>query len=310
MPPKNFLSCDWGTSHFRLRLVETELLKVLAEVKTPEGAAHISLAGPPGGRATRFEKVLLKHTRLLFEKAGTEAVACVVSGMATSNIGWHELPYAPVPLKVSASCLVTRTLSVSGLTVMLVSGVHTADDVMRGEECELLGLAGLEPGLASGSCCLVLPGTHSKHLQLERNTLTNFTTFMTGEIHAHLRESPTLRAALAGDGGPVLEPEFLAGVSEARKMGLLAALFKIRSRPLVSGGGCFDGSSFLSGALIGAELLRLPKGSASFLAGTEPLRGLYELAASALGVPLRMIPLEKAVLATLRAHREILLFHS
>ena len=32
-PGSHFISCDWGTTSFRLRLVETHTLRVLAEVK-------------------------------------------------------------------------------------------------------------------------------------------------------------------------------------------------------------------------------------------------------------------------------------
>ena len=34
-----FLSCDWGTSPFRLRLVERASLKILAEESSKEGNA-------------------------------------------------------------------------------------------------------------------------------------------------------------------------------------------------------------------------------------------------------------------------------
>ena len=36
---KNFFSCDWGTSAFRLRLVDAETLKLLSEIKTDYGIA-------------------------------------------------------------------------------------------------------------------------------------------------------------------------------------------------------------------------------------------------------------------------------
>lgn len=304
-----FLSCDWGTSYFRLRLVETESLEILAEVKTSEGVAFVSKAGLDDERALRFEKILLGHARTLFDRAGVEATVCVVSGMASSNIGWQELPYNSVPITVTASSFFTRTVATSEITVLLVSGIHTGDDVMRGEECELLGLAGLEPRLSSGSCCLILPGTHSKHIQLRDNTLAGFRTFMTGEIFAQLKECATLRAALAMD-GPIVREEFFAGISTAREIGLLASFFKIRSRALVAGNGGVHGPSFLSGALIGSELLHLPQGEPVFLAAASPLGELYELGATALDVPLHIIPKETAALAPLRAHREILVSQS
>ncbi|MEM7380806.1 MAG: 2-keto-3-deoxy-galactonokinase, partial [Bacteroidota bacterium] len=35
--PDYFISCDWGTTNFRLRLVETSSLQVLTEVRTDKG---------------------------------------------------------------------------------------------------------------------------------------------------------------------------------------------------------------------------------------------------------------------------------
>lgn len=302
---RNFLSCDWGTSHLRVRLVGTETLRVLAEIKTPEGAAAIHQAGPETERASRFSQTLLACARQIFRQANTEAEVCVVSGMATSSIGWVELPYALAPLPLSADHLVRHTISLPGLEAVLVSGVRTADDVMRGEECEALGLVGLQPELATATGCLVLPGTHSKHIRLDGGVLRTFTTHMTGEIYAQLRQSPTLKAAVSAE-GPVSEKEFLSGVAAASESGILAALFKIRSRTLTPGHCDLHGSSFLSGVLIGSELLQLPPGCPVFLASTPPLCELYALAAAALEKPLRVIPPEILPLALLSAHRDLL----
>jgi len=302
---RNFLSCDWGTSHLRVRLVETSTLQVLAEIKTDDGAAMISQAGPERECAARFSQTLLACVRQLFELAGTEAEVCVVAGMASSSIGWMALPYAPTPLNLSADSLVSHALSVSDLSVVLISGVCTGNDVMRGEECELLGLIGLQPDLAAARTCLILPGTHSKHIQLDDGVLSSFTTHMTGELYTHLRQTPTLRAATSVE-GPTSEREFLAGVASAGRDGLLAALFKIRSRPLTSEHGDLHGPSFLSGVLIGSELRHLPDDRPVFLASTPPLCDLYALAAAALQKPLRIIPPATLPLALLHAHRDLL----
>jgi 2-dehydro-3-deoxygalactonokinase len=34
-----FLSCDWGTTSFRLRLIEADSLKVIGEIKSEQGIA-------------------------------------------------------------------------------------------------------------------------------------------------------------------------------------------------------------------------------------------------------------------------------
>ncbi len=302
---QNFLSCDWGTSHLRVRLVDTETLRVLAEIKTGEGAAALNQAGPESEREARFSQTLLACARQLFRQAEVEATVCVVSGMASSSIGWRELPYAAAPLPLSADTLVRHTIPLPGLSVVLVSGIRTADDVMRGEECEALGLLRLQSDLAAATGCLILPGTHSKHIQLDAGVLRTFTTHMTGEVYAQLRQTPTLKAAVSED-GPISENEFLSGVAAASRDGVLAALFKIRSRTLTPGHRDLHGSSFLSGILIGSELIQLPPDRPAFLASTPPLSELYALAAGALKKPLHVISPEILPLALLSAHRDLL----
>src|SRR5439155_22401473 len=70
-----------------------------------------------------------------------------------------------------------------------------AEDVMRGEETQLLGLGTLWPGF-SGVVCL--PGTHSKWVQLTGRRVERFATAMTGELFEVLRTHSVLRHSFAG----------------------------------------------------------------------------------------------------------------
>jgi len=224
--------------------------------------------------------------------------------MASSSIGWIELPYATAPLFLSPANLPTHTFLLGDLRIKLISGVRTDDDVMRGEETEIMGLLGLRPDIASA--CVVLPGTHSKHIRLDRNRLVGISTYMTGELYEHLMGSPTLQAALATD-GPTFEPEFLAGVRTVREIGLPAALFKIRVRPLIADHDFLHGRSFLSGLLIGSELLDLtPTPPPIYLSCSPCVSTLYTLAAERLGIPLSIVSPETLRLALPWAHREFL----
>ena len=48
---KNFISCDWGTSSFRLRLIETDTRQVLAESRSAQGiATAYALCREAGGK--------------------------------------------------------------------------------------------------------------------------------------------------------------------------------------------------------------------------------------------------------------------
>lgn len=308
MHPRAFLSCDWGTSYFRLRLVETVELTVLAEIKTTEGVAHISQTFAPEQRRLKFEETFCRHSKSIMPKSKTVASHCVISGMASSSLGWMELPYAEAPLMLAARNLKTHTFvlpSEPSLTVSLVSGICTADDVMRGEECELLGLAAQHPDLILSPSCLILPGTHSKHISLEKDMLTGFTTYMTGEIYAQLPQMPTLKAALTAEGS-YYENEFLAGVDAAKEFGLSASLFKIRARSLLSDRKDHHAPSFLSGALIADELLHVSFNRNVFLGGNMTLAGLYILAAERLDLPLQLLPPNILETALLHAHRNLL----
>jgi 2-dehydro-3-deoxygalactonokinase len=154
---------------------------------------------------------------------------------------------------------------------------------------------------------VILPGTHSKHIHLEGRNLEGFVTTMTGELFTHLRELPTLRGALAA-GGEISEAEFREGVFAAQKFGLLAGLFKIRTRSLIAPHPGLEASSFLSGLLIGEELISLKStvGATVFLAGSPALHPLYLLAGEQIGQPLEPIPPEVLQQSLLHAHRSLL----
>lgn len=304
----HFLSCDWGTSHFRLRLVQTDTLNVLAEVSTDEGAGKIGASRSASERDRRFGEILAAHARKLFARTGRSAANCVISGMASSSLGWIELPYAWTPLPVCAEYLTTHRLGieVSGhgsLQVVLISGVRTDRDVMRGEETEILGLLKSLPEIVHAkSACLLLPGTHSKHVRLEQGVLVRFSTFMTGELYSHLRSMPTLSAAFS-DEDAFSEEEFFAGVDRGWTDGFSASLFQVRTRVVLPPERRRGGASFLSGLLIGAELAHLDAtGSALYLGGAPRLRSRYAEAASHRGVKFRSIPDNVITRSVVRAH--------
>ncbi|PTX93852.1 hypothetical protein DB345_19955 [Spartobacteria bacterium LR76] len=308
MPSREFFSCDWGTSHFRVRLVNSATLEVRDERVSEEGVSSIFRASSTDDRPALFAGVLGRHLHEVIAESGTGADRCVISGMASSTIGWVDLPYAVAPLPLHPSRLERTTflLPVDGrdISIVLVSGIRTTDDVMRGEECELLGLLELCPELVQERCLVVLPGTHSKHIVMEGRILADFQTFMTGELFAHLRKMPTLSPMLEDEGD---ESDFLRGVRSARDVGLTAALFKIRARRVIGGARHGASAAFLSGLLIGDELLHTPDGLAVYLAGAGHLHSLYLRAGEALGLSVRALSPEILRQAVVCAHRMMVL---
>ena len=93
-----FIAGDWGTSRLRLRWHGPEGLR---EVASEEGAARLAARG--GDRALVFREAL--QTALL-RLGAPVGLPVMVSGMASSSIGWRELPYAPLPFSLEGSSVV------------------------------------------------------------------------------------------------------------------------------------------------------------------------------------------------------------
>lgn len=269
----HFVSCDWGTTNFRLRLIGGP---VAAEVRTDEGAAKLAAQG--GDRAAAFRETLARG----LERLGAAAdLPVVISGMASSTIGWCELPYAHLPFALDGRDAVSRCLEGR---IHLISGVRSEDDMMRGEETQALGLAALLGAQLPPAAIFLLPGTHAKHLEVRSGAIVALRTFMTGELFDLLARQSVLRHST--EAAASLDREgFLAGVAAARRLPLTAALFQVRTRQVLAQRAAAENASFLSGLLIGAELAELAgRQLPVILAAGEPLRTSYALAAEALGI--------------------------
>ncbi len=101
-----------------------------------------------------------------------------------------------------------------------------------------------------------LPGTHAKWAVVENNTITDFRTFMTGELFDVLSRHSILGATMhPGD-----EPHWdafthgLTAAQEHHQTGLLSTLFSTRSRLLTSNLTSSSQGDYISGLLIGHEL--------------------------------------------------------
>src|SRR6185436_3067798 len=92
----------------------------------------------------------------------------------------------------------------------------------------------------------VLPGTHSKHVRIEKGTVTGFTTYMTGELYATLAEASVLRHSVDAK-APWDKTPFREGVLAARDKGLASSLFSVRARQLLHGVPSSENASYLSG---------------------------------------------------------------
>jgi 2-dehydro-3-deoxygalactonokinase len=167
---------------------------------------------------------------------------------------------------------------------------------MRGEETQVFGAAAV---LGVKDAFMVLPGTHSKWVQLENGAITQFNTFMTGEFYALLAQHSILAKSLpdAASNTVVLdEAAFLQGIDRAQKssvsgQSLLGNAFSTRVKSLFNELQPAQAASYLSGLVIGDELaaMRLQAGSQVIVIGSPTLCERYNLAFTHLGVQTRAI---------------------
>jgi len=326
----SFFSCDWGTTSFRLRRVNAATGNVIDERREPSGAKVLFSSCVPGDTAAReeaFASFLREQLCLMAgnDVASLDGASVIISGMASSSVGWRELPYAHVPVDLDGSNLTQDSLEldVGGnrrMRIHLVSGVRAETDMMRGEEAEILGLfsGGRQARIAEDGIA-VLPGTHSKHVRLRHRQITGFRTYMTGELFDVLSAHSLLRASVQpADGAPsitLLEPAaleaFVVGVRASSFSSLAGSLFQTRVRTVLQKVPPTVNRWFLSGLLIGSELMDLRAHEPDvpvLLAAAEPLHAAYRAAFEVLGVgdKLSVVPPEEMSLASVRGHHVLL----
>lgn len=290
----HFFSCDWGTTSMRLRCAETATGRVLSTLEDARcGIRDVAASLPKNASATEraqhFADLLARQISRLPRSAPAlhAASPVVLSGMASSSIGWMELPYATVPFPVDGStarCAWLKvTVSGQTLPVLLVSGLATKTEMLRGEETHLVGLLAQGPFADwAGDSVVLLPGTHSKHVRLRDGNIVDLRTFMTGELFDVLSHHSVLQFTTQADASPLNENAFLEGLQSAENPGLMPSLFQVRTRGVLRGLPAAANRDYLSGLLVGAELRALTDPTQApriLLAAAAGLATLYQQAA-------------------------------
>lgn len=257
----DWVAVDWGTSNLRAWGIGPRGA-VAFEKTSPKGMGKLAREEFPAALAELLEGVAPAHG---------SALDVLICGMAGARQGWLEAPYleAPTDLRGLLDGAVRPPMPDSRIAPTILPGVCQkagADNVMRGEETQLLGLAALMPGF-SGVVCM--PGTHSKWAQLSGTRIERFSTAMTGEMFEVLRTHSVLRHSLTGDlDGPGRAEGFAAGAAAGLEHPeqLLGTLFQVRAASLLSGRQPDWCAGYLSGLLIGTEI-----GSNRHLIGDDPV---------------------------------------
>jgi 2-dehydro-3-deoxygalactonokinase len=294
-----FVAVDWGSTRFRAYRVEGGA--VTDRITSSRGI--ISTASSELAATLVTE---LSPWRSFIEG---ERVPILMAGMVGSHRGLRDAGYQRVPIFLDA--LTSEQVEVTTPLATRVSirpGLAIADgeefDVMRGEELQLLGAFRMRP-----ASLFVFPGTHSKWVPVDdvtaRPRIRTFSTMMTGELYAWLVESSFVCRGL---------PEttrwdditFLQGVDQSKKdRDIIEEIFRTRARWLLGGVAPEVTPSYLSGLLIGHELVSMsrrhrPTGDL-VIVGAERLCALYQRAAHHLALGSMVIGDEAAILKGFRS---------
>ncbi|WP_300556355.1 2-dehydro-3-deoxygalactonokinase [Limnohabitans sp. Rim8] len=272
------IAIDWGTSSLRGAQLGANG-QVLESREFPRGILTV----PPG----QFETVLHE---LFGDWLKIPHALCLISGMAGSRQGWQEAPYCPCPAgfaELSQHLLWLqpgRIALVPGLSCSSTDALNTPD-VMRGEEVQIFGalqLAGRD------RATLVLPGTHSKWVQVQGGHVAQFQTFMTGEVYALMSQHSILGKTMDLQGA-FEATVFLQGIDQSqRASSVLHHLFAVRTLGLFERLSAAQLPSYLSGLLIGEELRTQNVSNHAeplILIGSEALTMRYTLALQHLRIP-------------------------
>jgi 2-dehydro-3-deoxygalactonokinase len=286
----SLIAVDWGTTALRAYLLDAGG-GVLARKETAEGI--LAAAG-------RFSEVLAAAVSHWL--APDRPI--LMSGMIGSRQGWIEAPYltCPVDVRAIAERLVPLDAGVAS-RAWILPGLVTRDaegipDVMRGEETQVLGA--LET-LRRRSGRFVLPGTHSKWVAVSEGRIEGFATYMTGEVFAALKEHTILGRLMVGDS---IAPSGFARGLDAVKTDqgppgrLLHRIFSARTLGLVDGLVPDEIAGYLSGLLIGSEIVAAVSGrgisetgaGSVVIVGNSGLAALYAGAVRRLGLSAEVAP--------------------
>lgn len=290
MGKAGYVAVDWGTSSFRLWLVD-RAGDVLGERRSAEGMMAAAKLG--------FATVLQSH---LAAVGAADDLPVIICGMAGARQGWVEAGYIDTPAHLAT--VLERAVVVPGMArdIRILPGIAQrnpdAPDVMRGEETQLLGALGLN---AAGDATVCIPGTHSKWAVMKGGTVERFATFMTGELFSVVSRETILSHAVAGAEEAEDIDAFKSAVLAAFHSPALAAnlLFQVRSSQLLFGGGASAARERISGTLIGLEMAAglagdRPEGGITLVASGR-LGQLYQSAFETLSVAVRSIDAEEAV---------------
>ena len=250
--PAALIALDWGTSSLRAYLMGRGGA-LLERRSQPWGIQHL----PEGGFVAAFRGIAGDWRDRL------PALPLLAAGMIGSRQGWQEVPYVECPADPAAIAAGIVAFESGCGTLHIVPGLRQGGrlpDVMRGEETQILGALASNPELVAESL-FVLPGTHCKWADIRGGRVVRFTTYLTGELYAVLRDHSIVgRPAKEANVQPAAagaDTSFLRGLQTAKESvaeGIAGRLFTTRTLFLNGELSAPQTLEYLSGLLIGEEI--------------------------------------------------------
>jgi len=293
-PAPTRLGIDWGTSNRRAYVLDARG-ELVHQHSDDAGILHVE---------RDFEGSL----RQLLQTLGLRSADIVMSGMIGSRNGWYEAPYLSMdqPLTALHDNLMEIATDIPGVRCRIAPGYKYIDpngvpDVMRGEETQVLGTL----SLSASDGWFLLPGTHSKWVHVEHGRMTEFLTFMTGELFSLMSQHGTLSKVMTEQQS--IPEAFAAGVCAARHGSFTHTAFGCRALVVTDMMPADHTASYLSGLLIGSEVhdilqrTRGPLHSPVQVVGSPGLSARYLSALELLNIHARAWQPDGIYLAALRA---------
>lgn len=238
----SYIAIDWGSTNLRAWLYLDG--KCIDSIQSQAGVTRLAGRSPE----QVFDEIIAPWRE--------HDVPVLMAGMVGSDAGWITAPYLRCPVRLpDITQQLTTVEPASPANVKIIPGICVERDdnmnVMRGEETQLIGAYAVTPAEF-----YLLPGTHSKWVQMAGNSVVDFSTVMTGELH-HL----LLSHSLIGAGLPAQLADnaaFSAGLQQGfYDTDLVRRLFEVRAARVLGKLAKTSVSDWLSGLLIGHEVAQM-----------------------------------------------------
>ncbi|MCG8157827.1 2-dehydro-3-deoxygalactonokinase [Brenneria goodwinii] len=240
----SYIAIDWGSTNLRAWLYLNGAC--VDETQSEAGVTRLNGQTPQ----QVFQNIVAPWRR--------HDVPVVMAGMIGSNAGWLSVPYLPCPIRLTdVARRLTRVDAAKPLAAWIIPGLSIArednSNVIRGEETQLIGAYDACP-----SSLYLMPGTHSKWVQMDGDAVIDFRTVMTGELH-HLLLKQSLIGVGIGEQQPAPDA-FQRGLEQGfADENIIRCLFETRAAHVLGRLEKSAVSDWLSGLLIGNEVAQMQR---------------------------------------------------